>query len=900
MMKKYIAVIIFFTIAFSAYADYYVAPNGKDTNSGTIGEPFATLLHARDAVRKLKDSGGLKEPLTIFVRGGVYPLEQTLTLTAEDSGTPDTPIVYRAYQDEKPVLLGAKAISGWTPYQGQILKADVASQGFKDIRFSILVFNGQRQEPARYPNRDGHSLNGGTWAFVEGTRISMYADTPDDSGYHEQNKHLDYWQRNIPRLTRSLNVKAEDVHRWSHPEDGQVSVFPRLNWSHYLLDIESFDPNQSLLKLGPGCFYEIRPGDRYFVRGLFEELDTPGEWYLDPRTATLYFWPPEPIQDKLVYVSAIKNLIDMNRCEHVTFRGFTMEGCEGTAVTLNDCGDCIIAANTIRNVGNYEGNAVTVLKGRSIGIVGNDIYDIGAFGINLSGGDINSLTLSGNHVENNSIHHIGMVGRGAKAIEITGAGHRIAHNLIHHVPQSGIFIWGAKHTIEYNRMRYTCLEGEDTGAIGGGAIDWLGWQGMIIRYNYISDTIGFGYDPQAKAWRSPYFTWALYPDWAASGMQIYGNILVRAPLGLFHLHCGRDNVIENNILVDGTAHQAYWSGWNIYTGYWSTMVEGWLKNYQTASQFPAWQKMPALKDPRTIPLKDGTLMYGNVFRHNIISYRDPNALAISARQFPGKNTIDNNLIFHHGLPLATGQAALKKEVGPNLVSNPGLEDSTAGQWPKEWSVISQNDPHFQAHVVNDQAHDGKNSLMIDTHQPTPEDKIKKNIYIYLGSTIPYIPGKAYRLSVWLKGQAKSETAELNSYLWYSQKTIAVTDAWQQFDFTFKIPLHGQKNAIPTDLNMKTFTCQLVLPYPAGKFWIDDVSVKEAEVEDEWTSWQALGFDSNSIIADPLFVDPIHDDYRLRPDSPALKQGFKPIPMDKIGPYQDPLRASWPIRQAAGD
>jgi len=38
-------------------------------------------------------------------------------------------------------------------------------------------------------------------------------------------------------------------------------------------------------------------------------------------------------------------------------------------------------------------------------------------------------------------------------------------------------------------------------------------------------------------------------------------------------------------------------------------------------------------------------------------------------------------------------------------------------------------------------------------------------------------------------------------------------------------------------------------------------------------WQALGFDRHSVFADPLFVDPKNGDYRLQPESPALKLGF---------------------------
>ena len=81
--------------------------------------------------------------------------------------------------------------------------------------------------------------------------------------------------------------------------------------------------------------------------------------------------------------------------------------------------------------------------------------------------------------------------------------------------------------------------------------------------------------------------------------------------------------------------------------------------------------------------------------------------------------------------------------------------------------------------------------------------------------------------------------------------------------------------------------------------MDDVSLREAELADEWESWQAAGMDEHSIVADPLFIDPEHDNYRLQPASPALKLGFEPIPFEKIGPYQDALRASWPIVDAPG-
>ncbi len=47
-------------------------------------------------------------------------------------------------------------------------------------------------------------------------------------------------------------------------------------------------------------------------------------------------------------------------------------------------------------------------------------------------------------------------------------------------------------------------------------------------------------------------------------------------------------------------------------------------------------------------------------------------------------------------------------------------------------------------------------------------------------------------------------------------------------------------------------------------------------------WQAKGHDTGSIVADPKFVDTDKFDFRLKPDSPALKLGFKPIDAGTIG------------------
>lgn len=79
----------------------------------------------------------------------------------------------------------------------------------------------------------------------------------------------------------------------------------------------------------------------------------------------------------------------------------------------------------------------------------------------------------------------------------------------------------------------------------------------------------------------------------------------------------------------------------------------------------------------------------------------------------------------------------------------------------------------------------------------------------------------------------------------------------------------------------------------GNYWIDnncywDASGGEVKFAGRTLEqWQAEGRDTHSIIADPLFVNAEHADFRLRPDSPALALGFKSIDVSKAGLYGDP-------------
>jgi len=72
---------------------------------------------------------------------------------------------------------------------------------------------------------------------------------------------------------------------------------------------------------------------------------------------------------------------------------------------------------------------------------------------------------------------------------------------------------------------------------------------------------------------------------------------------------------------------------------------------------------------------------------------------------------------------------------------------------------------------------------------------------------------------------------------------------------------------------------------ANLYWhADGAPLRITGLEDvtSWDEWQARGLDAGSVIADPCFADPDHDDYRPLPHSPAYALGFAPIDLSRVG------------------
>ena len=134
------------------------------------------------------------------------------------------------------------------------------------------------------------------------------------------------------------------------------------------------------------------------------------------------------------------------------------------------------------------------------------------------------------------------------------------------------------------------------------------------------------------------------------------------------------------------------------------------------------------------------------------------------------------------------------------------------------------------------------------------------------------------------------------YFWARGIDGKAGSQWQEYEAIFKFPAPGDPDY---RVQMKSIRIRFDVRQVKGTIWIDDVALHHAVPMNPWEAWQSLGLDRHSLVADPRFVNPAADDYRLQSASPAFGLGFKPIPLETIGPYRDDLRATWPIHEARG-
>jgi hypothetical protein len=523
---------------------FYVALNGNDRWSGRLPAPnaagtdgpFASLEGARDALRRAR--AGSSGAATVNLRAGAYRLERTFSLEAQDGGAKGALVVYRAYRDEEVRLVGGQEVKGWQPVtdaailerldpaaRGHVLQTDLRAQGVTDYGKLTPRGFGRPNTPAALelfyqdiPMTLARWPNGDEWATIKG------APKGAEGGV--------------------FTYEGDRPARWTKAEDAWVHGYWTYDWADTYEKVASIDPaTHEIATLPPHGVYGYSPGRRFYALNLLEELDTPGEYYLNRTTGILYFWPPAPIEDSRTVVSLLEApLVAIRNAASIQLRGLILEATRGAGIEITDCRDCQLAGCKVRNIGT---DGINISGGRGCGVQSCDIYNTGDSGVHIGGGDRQTLTPGGHYVVNCVIHDISRWDRTYRpAIGIDGVGNRAAHNLIHDGPHNAILMSGNDHLVEYNDISYVCTQTGDAGAIYMGRD--LAQRGTIIRYNHLHD-IG----PTIKANQEGRYTevMAVYLDDCFCGVTVQGNLFERAGRSIM-IGGGRDNTIVNNIFVD--------------------------------------------------------------------------------------------------------------------------------------------------------------------------------------------------------------------------------------------------------------------------------------------------------------------------------------------------------------
>ena len=541
---------LFFVIALTMRASQlFVSPQGDDSNDGrSVSGAFATIGRAQLEIKKMRGSGVLPPTgVTVEILGGKYSLEKSLEFSAADSGTSNSPVIYRAYQNQPVEILGGRVLklSEFAPVtdekilsrldpvaRGKVVSAPIAKLDLKHAGpfppvFSDsggifeLFWNGKRLPLSRWPN----SADPKDWTTMKKAVVNGDAKTGGTFEYRDERPAR--WLAN-----HSVWLKGQ----W------------RVPWEDPAVRVEKIDPANHQITFAAGIPLGI--GNKYtrpFGNGkepwcavnLIEEIDQPGEWAIDFDTQTLFLWPPSA--DGELMISQLDTpLVSLDGAAHLQFIGLTFEVSLGDGVDAVNAESDLIAGCTFRNLARTG----VRLNGYRSGVQSCDFYDLGEGCVRIGGGKKLKLIRSENFVVNNHMHHYGVLkamysaavdlsfGGGPndanfKLGEVVGI--RVANNLIHDAPRDAVLVSGQDNVFEYNEIFNCGFQSGDVGAF----YSWLDWtiRGLVIRYNFIHDTIG-----------------GVNPDDGAAGNLVYGNVFAGDRVGVW-IASGPDHKIINNIFV---------------------------------------------------------------------------------------------------------------------------------------------------------------------------------------------------------------------------------------------------------------------------------------------------------------------------------------------------------------
>lgn len=527
-------------------AEVYVHPDGRDEADGSKGRPVASLHRAQELVRELRrEQAG--EPVTVWVAGGDYLQGRPLVLGAEDSGTAQAPVVWRAVEGETPRLLGAKKLNAadfrrvsdpatlarLAPGAAEhVVELDAAELGltrlgpypevFSDTGGILSLFTAEQRLPlARFPNR----------GFMTIRKILFNAGGPTDRRWEGAAWHL-LEEHPTGGIFEYRDEFVEKHAVWAKQLERGVWVkgYWRIPWQNEAIRVSAIDTEKQVLTLsrpipgGIGNKYTRPEGngrESYWVMNLLEEVDQPGEWCLDFVERKIYLWPQAPLEQEEIFVAdTLEPVVKFDGASHVILRGLLVTVNAGPGIVVRGGEQVMVAGCTVRLVDEY---GVRVEGGRNHTVRSSELTKLGAGGVFLAGGDITTTprTPAGHLVTNNHIHHfselqrvytpgvnVGFTGGGNGGNHVC-VGMTVSHNLIHDTPHAGILLGSYDNVIEFNEIFRFAMVSNDMGGIY--SYDRHHQFGNhVLRYNYIhssddGDAIYFDHD---------------HPD-----MTVFGNVV---------------------------------------------------------------------------------------------------------------------------------------------------------------------------------------------------------------------------------------------------------------------------------------------------------------------------------------------------------------------------------------
>ncbi|MCX5662002.1 MAG: right-handed parallel beta-helix repeat-containing protein [Planctomycetota bacterium] len=530
-----------------ALSPFFVDPRGSDENSGTKEKPFATLERARAAVRALPAG----QPREVVLRAGTYRAASTFALGPEDSGTPERPALWRAAEGEEVRLAGSVAlpIKAFKPVadpavlarldpaaRGNVLQIDVHALGvalppalpakFRGAPHAPELFcDDQRMTLARWPNEG--------WTTI--AKIIDHGSDPRNGDHSGKPGVFEY--------------SGDRPSRWSVEAGVWLRGYWCYDWSEEAIRVKAIDTQAKTITFAEPHVYGLKQGNpsprRYYALNLLEELDSPGEFYLDRVSGLLYFWPPAAAlrsADARIELSTLATpIVALKDAHDIVLRGLTIEAGLADGIEIHDGRGCRVEACTLRNLRQL---GVNVNGGAGHRVVACDIHHTGTGGIAMVAGDRKTLTPAGlealnNHIWRFSEHQLTY----ACAIRVGGVGNRAAHNLIHDAPHIAVAFAGNDHVFEFNVVHDVCTETDDASAFYTGRDPSA--RGHILRHNFwhhIGSPMGHG-------------TAAVYFDDGDGGNTVLGNVFFhcgepgRGSFGTVFSNGGHDLVADNNLFV---------------------------------------------------------------------------------------------------------------------------------------------------------------------------------------------------------------------------------------------------------------------------------------------------------------------------------------------------------------